>query len=137
MGHFSGDPNKVREAVAREIGKIPQAEALEKFRKDGVWCAAVQSGYEVPETPTGTQARAIGVLRDVPGVPWKTLVAAPLDVAVGQQEVEKVAPNSPGIGTRGPYGPAPRLGEHTTEVLKEAGMSEEELASLIRSGAAK
>ena len=32
---------------------------------------------------------------------------------------------------------APRLGEHTREVLQEAGMREAEIESLIRSGAAR
>jgi crotonobetainyl-CoA:carnitine CoA-transferase CaiB-like acyl-CoA transferase len=32
---------------------------------------------------------------------------------------------------------APRLGEHTREVLQEAGMGEDKIESLIRSGAAR
>ncbi len=33
--------------------------------------------------------------------------------------------------------PAPALGEHTAELLGEAGLSEDEVAALIESGAAK
>jgi alpha-methylacyl-CoA racemase len=39
---------------------------------------------------------------------------------------------APGDATR----PAPALGEHTAEVLRESGLSDEEVASLIESGAA-
>ncbi len=39
---------------------------------------------------------------------------------------------TPGDPTR----PAPAFGEHTDEVLREAGYSEEEIAAMIESGAA-
>ena len=34
------------------------------------------------------------------------------------------------------YGPAPLLGEHTNEVLEQAGYSSDEISNLISSGAA-
>jgi crotonobetainyl-CoA:carnitine CoA-transferase CaiB-like acyl-CoA transferase len=49
-----------------------------------------------------------------------------------------MAPPTTWSGTpTGPLRPAPRLGEHSAEVLREAGYSDEEIAALAAGGATR
>ena len=89
-----------------------------RFDAHDVWFAPVLGPDEVVVDP---QAVAAGAFVDVPaspqpgGVPAHRNVATP--VAFGRDAV-------------GPRGPVPVLGEHTDEVLAEAGYSPEEISAL-------
>lgn len=45
--------------------------------------------------------------------------------------------NKAGGGARSDYGPAPKLGQHTREILREAGYTDAQIESLISGGAAR
>ncbi|HLS86405.1 MAG TPA: CoA transferase [Burkholderiales bacterium] len=68
------------------------------------------------------QARHAGVFLDFPQPPYGTV---PLPRVPGQSHPHEEKPTSP----------APRIGEHTLEVLREAGLSDEEMDRLRSSGA--
>jgi crotonobetainyl-CoA:carnitine CoA-transferase CaiB-like acyl-CoA transferase len=91
----------------------PRAAWLERLAHAGVPAAPVQ---DVGEVAGHEQTRALGLLQDLG--PYTT-VAPPLSVE----------------GERVPHrAPAPALGEHTAEVLAEAGYAEAEVAELSAAG---
>lgn len=98
-----------------------------------------------------TTAHWIGVCRrlDIPAAPYHTLeslVEDPHLQAVGLLQerehpsegrlVDIAQPNRLSGGARTDWRPAPRLGEHTGEILREAGFSPAEVDALLGSGAA-
>jgi crotonobetainyl-CoA:carnitine CoA-transferase CaiB-like acyl-CoA transferase len=97
----------------------PLAAWAERFDREGVWWAPVQSLDEVVRDP---QAAAAGTFVDVPTRDGgsERAVASPVEF-VG-------APTAP---TR----PVPRLGEHTETALRAAGFDDEALAGLRAAGA--
>jgi crotonobetainyl-CoA:carnitine CoA-transferase CaiB-like acyl-CoA transferase len=121
LAHVAGDPrfatnpgrvahrdellSLLRERIARD-GTETIAAALERA---GVPFAPVQ---DVAQVARDEQTHALGIVRD-------GTVALPFS-AGGER---------PGYPS-----PPPRLGEHSLDVLREAGYSEEELAELVRDG---
>jgi crotonobetainyl-CoA:carnitine CoA-transferase CaiB-like acyl-CoA transferase len=115
---FATNPARVehRDALIRALDQRlreePTATWLERLTTAGVPAAPVQDVAQVAEHE---QTRALGILQDLG--PYAT-VALPLSV-----EGERLLHRSP----------APALGEHTAEVLAEAGYSEDEIRRLVRS----
>lgn len=86
---------------------------------------------------------------DVPAMPFQTLeqiMEDPHLKDVGFFEtiehptegkiINMKLPNKLSRGARKDFLPAPRIGQHTTEILREAGLSTDAIAGLVRSGAA-
>jgi crotonobetainyl-CoA:carnitine CoA-transferase CaiB-like acyl-CoA transferase len=118
-GRFASNPLRLEHRdelvppIARRFLEQPTAHWLERLEETGVPVAPVQDVGQVAEHE---QTRALGILQDVAG--WKT-VAPPLSL-----DGERVALPSP----------PPLLGEHSRQVLAEAGYSEEEIAALVEDG---
>jgi crotonobetainyl-CoA:carnitine CoA-transferase CaiB-like acyl-CoA transferase len=102
------------EAFARR----PLADWAERFDRETVWWAPVQSMAEVVKDP---QAEAAGALIDVPNRSGGTsrTIASPIGFDGAPLEVRA---------------PSPLLGEHTEEVLREVGVDEATIARLRAEG---
>jgi crotonobetainyl-CoA:carnitine CoA-transferase CaiB-like acyl-CoA transferase len=105
-------------AIASRLVERTTAEWLEVFASRDVWCAPVQQFADVVDDP---QVAHNG---------WITSVAHPAGGHVRVVGVPMRFSETPGSVRSGP----PAVGEHTDEVLAEAGYSDEEIASLRRDG---
>lgn len=110
-----------REMMSRldaEFAKRPLAEWLERFDAVDLWWAPVQTPADVV---VDAQAQATGAFVDVPNADGTTkrMVAGP--VRFGDADVT-------------PRAGVPGVGEHTDEVLREAGFTPERIARLRESG---
>jgi formyl-CoA transferase len=83
--------------------------------------------------PHGPIARA----EDIPGDAQAVAACAVVETANPEMPWTLAAPFQVGGVTPRKAGPGPGLGEHTDEILRQAGFSEEEIAELKRSGAAE
>ena len=111
---------EIRGLLDEVFGEMTLAEACALMRTTDVIFAPMASLEEVIGDP---QAQEAGCFVETPDG-WGGSFRAP------------AAPvRFPGVAT-GPPGPAPKLGEHTRAVLREAGYAEADIEALIASGAA-
>ena len=120
------------------------------------WCQISATACGPASSPARLRARStaewLEVLAalDVPAAAYNTLEALIDDPHLrdvgffGREDhpsegpIRRTAvPNRFGGGMRQDHLPAPRLGEHTEAVLREAGYAEGEIAALMRDGAAR
>jgi len=107
----------VNAEVARRLATGDTAQWLQLFAAADVLCAEVANYAGFRATP---QAVHLGVFRDIDQPPYGTMPLARV----------------PGGSADWPMAAAPRAGEHTREILAEAGLSEAECEALIASGVA-
>jgi crotonobetainyl-CoA:carnitine CoA-transferase CaiB-like acyl-CoA transferase len=111
----------VDEAVAAWFAQHDHDEALAIMRGSGATVGPVYSAADAADDPHFSQRE---VVLDVE------------DAEFGSLPMHNIVPRlsaTPGVWRR----PAPNIGEHTAEVLAEAGLSEQEIEALVSSGAAK
>lgn len=116
---FATNPLRVRHRdeliplLERRLAEQPSAAWVERLRAAGVPVAPVQ---DLVQVAGDEQTRALGILQQLGGL---TAVAPPLVVD----------------GDRVPFrSPPPLLGEHSAEVLREAGFSAAEITGLVAEG---
>jgi crotonobetainyl-CoA:carnitine CoA-transferase CaiB-like acyl-CoA transferase len=107
-------------ALDEGFGAIPYAEIAARLDAADITWAPYQTPRELTEDP---QAHAAGCFVETP------------DGQGGAFTAPASPARFPGADD-GPKGPAPRLGEHTTEVLAELGYSEADIAAMKAAGAA-
>ncbi len=111
---------ELRAVIDEAFAGMTLAEAAERLTRWDIAWAPMATPAEVVDDP---QAHAAGCFKDVPDS-W------------GGSFRQPAAPvRFPGAG-EAPVRPAPRLGQHTREVLLEAGYAPEAVEALLRSGAA-
>ncbi|RCW64750.1 CaiB/BaiF CoA transferase family protein [Pseudorhodoferax soli] len=109
---------QVEALVRRAIAALPFDDAVARLKAAGVGCTEVLPLERVLDAP---QARSAGKLRDV--------------AFRGLQFQVPEFPRHPGAGDAAPTLPPAALGQHTLEVLEQAGLSAAECAALVASGA--
>ena len=104
--------------VGGRIAEETVATWLERFAAAGVPAASVQDVAQVARDP---QTEALGLLQPLPHphIPEQTIVAQPFSVD-GERVLHRSA--------------APLLGEHSAEVLRELGCSDDEIRDLASAG---
>ena len=108
-------------AILDEVfAKRPADEWVDALNERGVYCARVQDYAEIAKDP---QALANGYIVEVerPGAEPVRMVATPVQMSKTPGRIRSLAPE---------------LGQHTEEVLLEAGYGWEEIEALAREGAA-
>jgi crotonobetainyl-CoA:carnitine CoA-transferase CaiB-like acyl-CoA transferase len=123
-GRFSTNPDRVRnraelvEIVSARLRERDSAEWQQLLTEAGVPVAPVA---DVADIVDSEQTKALGILQPLAhaAIPELTLPALPLSF-----DRERASFRAP----------PPAVGEHTTEVLREAGYSPEEIAALEADG---
>ena len=111
---------ELRGVLDQAFGALTLAQVRERLdAADVIWSPMAT----LAEASLDPQVRAAGCIVETPDG-WGGSFAAPAMPA-----------RFPGVAT-GPKGPAPKLGEHTREVLAQAGLTTEQIETLIGAGAA-
>ncbi|MCY4506010.1 MAG: CoA transferase, partial [Acidobacteria bacterium] len=122
---YRDDTHRIRnrEALAARIEAVlaarPRSHWLERLEARGVPCGPINDYAEVMADPH-VRARELVVETDHPTLGRIPTLGTPIKLSE--------TPLAPGR-------PAPRLGEHTDEILGDAGFGAEEIAELRRAGA--
>ncbi|HSE92924.1 MAG TPA: CoA transferase [Methylomirabilota bacterium] len=108
-----------RARVERALNGGTTAEWVERLGRVGVACGPI---YELDEVFTDPQVHHLGLVTEVdqPGLGPVRMLGFPYRTTAAPATVRRAAP---------------RLGEHTAEVLEESGLSRAEIERLARSGA--
>jgi crotonobetainyl-CoA:carnitine CoA-transferase CaiB-like acyl-CoA transferase len=114
---------EARETVARLIEPITRerttAEWLERLVPQGIWAAAINTYDETFADPAVQAADAVEEIQHPVAGPVK-LLRFPLELSTGRAAMRR---------------PPPMPGQHTEEILKECGYSEEKIRRLRAAGA--
>jgi crotonobetainyl-CoA:carnitine CoA-transferase CaiB-like acyl-CoA transferase len=110
-----------RARVERLLADATSAEWVRRFEKAAIACGPI---YELDEVLADPQVQHLGLVAEVqqPGLGPVKMLGFPYRSSQGPPAVRR---------------PAPRLGEHTAEVLGELGVSREELGRLATAGVAE
>ena len=108
------------EKVTPALAGWKSAELLAALRAADIPCAPMNRLEDLPNDP---HIRATGFLREVEHPTEGTLLQTGVPIRFSR------SPGTPGR-------PAPRLGEHSVEILAEAGYDESEIGAMIGTGAA-
>lgn len=112
--------SEMNDIIQEQLGVLTRELALGKLHADGVTAAPLYDVYEAMSDP---HFRARGVIVDLPSrIPG-------LDTMKMHGIVPHMSRTPSGI-----HRPAPRLGEHTREVLNEFGYTDEEISRLATAG---
>lgn len=116
-----GDHHEViTEVMSKWCAERTNEEVIAEMKKARIACG---SNYELGDTLADPQVKARGLLQEVPSPQTgQPVPLSPAPVRLSQSE-------------KRPLRPAPKLGEHTDEVLGELGFSEHEIAAFREAGA--
>jgi crotonobetainyl-CoA:carnitine CoA-transferase CaiB-like acyl-CoA transferase len=117
---FEGPGSDAHAEVERVFAERTRAD-WQEFASQHDCCLEPVLGLDEALDSELVRAREMVVQVDQPGTDGVNLLGVPVKLS-----------RTPGA----PAGPGPALGEHTREVLAGAGYTEEEIASLLESGAA-
>ena len=150
--NLSANTNAQVFALFEEIGR-PELKADPRFSTVAARFQNTQEYYRIRAEGLRrhTCAHWLEVFRrrDIPASPYHTLETLPddphlADVGLLRQRehpsegtlIDIMPANTVSSGARTDWLPAPRLGEHTDAILREAGFDDQEIASLLAQGAA-
>jgi formyl-CoA transferase len=123
MPEFSDAASRVRhrdqlaERIERVTSTQPKAHWLAQFDRRGIPCGPINSYAEAFDDPQ-VRARGMVVELDHPAFGRQRTLGSPIKMSETPTRVER---------------PAPQLGEHTREVLREAGLDEEAIVRTLSS----